>query len=226
MNDKLFSHGAPWLNKRFSDDAIAYLTNNMPSLVYEEGQAVIDESQNNHYVFLIASGVTKTYISEQEGQLKTLFYSGRGTIASEVNAFLLNPSFINVTVLEPSLIYMIPGDIFKERLAGNQEVMWEFMEQAAFKSHVMANQIAMLSFDTSYKRVSKAMYWIFTTLGEKDSRQSFTYKIATRELTHQDIAEFTGLSRVSVSNVFRMFYREDTIIKKDRHYICHDIRQL
>lgn len=226
MEEKLFSHGTPWMNKKFSDSAISYLTAGMTSQVYKAGERVIDESQNNQYVFLIADGVAKTYISEQEGQLKTLFYSGRGTIASEVNAFLSRPSFINVTVQERAIIYSIPGEIFKIRLSENKEVMWEFMEQAAYKSHIMANQIAMLSFDNPYQRVSKAMYWILTTLGEKDSNQPFTYKIATRELTHQDIADFTGLSRVSVSNVFRKFYSENKIVKKDKYYICGDIRHL
>lgn len=222
----LFSNGTPWLNKTFSKQSIDLLTSNLSGQVYETNQNLLNENQNNNLVFLVVDGSIKTYISDSKGQIKTLFFGGKGTTASEVNALLGHTSFTNVIVSEPSYIFPIPMNIFRQRLIENEKMLLEYMEQAAFKNYIMANQIAMLSFDNPYERVSKAMYWIFTTLSEVVINEKYRYAIPVREFTHQDIAEFTGLSRVSVSNVFIKFYKNKTIVKENNLYICQDIRKL
>ncbi|EPH09982.1 Crp/Fnr family transcriptional regulator [Facklamia hominis] len=216
--------GSPWLNSRFTDQSMAYLTKGYQPFSYNEGKVIVFEKERIEQIYLIQEGDVKVVLHDINGTQKTVMIASKGNTLSESSAILKKESYISAITLSPSSIYRIPWSDFKERVEKNPKIMWELIGQISNKSHIFLSQVDMLTFDTPLERVKKSLYWMFNNWGE-ESDQGIIYinKDNSPRLTHQDLADITGLSRVSVSNAFRTLYQQG-ILKKTNN--THSIKRL
>lgn len=223
MFDKDNNIGSPWIDLHFNSKELAYLTENYNALEYKVDENIVDRLEKNNYIYMVKKGKVQIIIDNVNGDFKSVLFAGPGNMITEVSAILNKSSYVYAIALTDCSVYKIPIEEIKERLSQNLDIYWKFVEQIALKSNIMLNQISMLTFDNPESRVKKILFWLFSSWGDAYNEGILlSKKNENVNLTHQKIADITGLSRVSVSNVFLQLYEENKLVKLEEGYYIHD----
>lgn len=218
---------SPWISGNFTDQQVQYLSQGCQEYAYDEGESIVWKDDKNEYIYLVNKGVAEIKIMNQDGFEKTVMMARSGNILAEISAILKKESYMFAVAGSRCQVFKIPVKTLMKRLINEEDMLMSFMTQIAIKSHVLLNQISMLTFDSPTKRVEKFLLMVFEQFGiKKDGGIYLDKKIGNTNLTHQYIADMTGLSRVSVSNTFRDLYAEDILMKESGGYFIQSLDDL
>ena len=157
-----------------------------------------------------------TSITEKE-MLTTPFFvltMGRGskdnTFFGESAVFDDQPYFATATILEPSEIYYIQRDDLMRLIKKTPSIAFMLIRALIRKIRLLAFQLEDLSFLDAQKRVAH----ILLTLGHELGVRKEDGLHIQKGITHNDLAQLTGLSRVTVTNVLNYLERLHIIRKR------------
>lgn len=228
MKESITNQDSPWIGIRFSGEDLDFLTLGFHSALYRKGVHLIRLFEHNQNILIVDQGTVQIFSSSDDGDVKNVMVATRGNLIGEISAILDRTASIGAQALDDCRVFVIPVAEFKNRLLQKPELAWEFMTQTALKSHILMSQIRMLSFHKPQDRVRRALYWIFHQFAEPvagglrlDNRPQ-----NPKRLSHQDIADITGLSRVSVSNAFLALYEVGTLRKADGYLYIDSLESL
>lgn len=171
-----------------------------------------DESAKKFYI--VESGKIKVSIIRQDGSEKILGIHEKNTVFGETAALDGNPYFATVTAQEKTRLRVISTEDFLGLIDRHPRVSRLMMGTFARVVRMLVLQIEDLSFLGAHKRVAHMLYKLLTEIGQKTPRGI----MISKKVTHEDIANLTGLSRVSVSLALNVF-EELGILRKKRHMI-------
>lgn len=220
MSGKIQEIHSPWV--KLDEASIIKLTSNLQPAVYPAKSMIVEQLQNNDCVYIVAAGRVTIFINSYDGQEKTLMIAEKGCLFGETSVIHGVPLYISAKAITQVQIFRIPSHIFKERVISDGELAWALLSLYARKLRMLSGQIEMLTFDRPINRVCKMLLFLAEAHGVNTSEG---IKLGLK-LTHQSIADLTGLSRVSVANVFAYLYEKEYLFKKDRHIYIKNIDAL
>lgn len=164
--------------------------------------------------YMIESGRVKISILKEDGSEKILAIQERNTFFSVASAFDGYPYFATATALERTRLQVIAVDDFFRLGKKYPKVPFMMIDVMARVIRFLAMQIEDLSLLNAQKRVAHMVFKLMCEVGEKTEGGI----IIRKNLTHEDLASLTGLSRVSVSLALNKL-EEQRILRKKRHII-------
>lgn len=223
MKSEYPNQDSPWIGFHMEEADLLFVTQGRKPRSYDKGEILVQLFQKTRQIYIIESGSIQILSNSIDGDIKTVMLAGPGNTLGEISAILDRPISVSAIAQEDSQVFVIPAAEFKARLEENPELLWRFVSQMALKSHILMSQIQMLSFNKPRDRVLRTLHWIFNQFGiPYENGLAIDNRPQNPErLSHQDIAEITALSRVSVSNVFSALY-EEGILKRRNGYLWID----
>lgn len=203
---------SPWVT-----DNIGQYVNELNELLkiahfkkFGANQLVYLQGERSQQFYFLKKGKVKISIFREDGTEKILAIQEENTFFGESAAFDGQPYFATATLLEPSEIYYIQINDFKKLIQKTPSIALMLTCALIRKMRLLAFQVEDLSFLDAQKRVAH----ILLTLGhELGVRQKDGLNIQKR-ITHDDLAQFTGLSRVTVTNILNYLERLNIIRKR------------
>lgn len=211
---------SPWLKLDQVDWSA--ISSGIKPKFYEKNTNIYHQQQYSDYIYIVESGRVRLSIYSRNGEEKCLTIADRGCIFGEVSGLDGYPNFANATAVIDSYLYPIPKERFKEELERNHDLCLKIVKVLVRKMRLLASQVEELSFDDAYYRVINTLVYLAEQYGINTKNGC---KIGLK-FTHQEMANLTGLCRVTVSNVFRSLSKENMIGRENGFVIVKDVDEL
>lgn len=195
----------------------------LPEVEFKKGEVVYHQEDENACVFFVKTGKVRMDIYSEGGRRKTLFIACEGSMLGELSPFDGEPAICEAIASTNCSLYRMGLDKFKEYIKNDSQFAWNVCYTMAQKLRVMSDSIRQLSFDSSALKVAQAMLQLFDQYSY-DSPQG--KRCLSLRFTHQEMADLTGLSRVSVSNIFNEFVSLGFLKKQKGYFVAEDIEGL
>ena len=199
-----------WLNMEELDWSC--ITDGLTPKHYRLREELFHQVENFQYVYICRSGRIQLDILGSNGNRRVLFICSKNSIFGELSLFDKLPYNCTATAVTDSYVYAVPAGHFLKQLDLHPELALNILKVQSTKIRLLTTVIKQMSFNDATYRVA----YVLANLIQDYSRQvnnNTAYKL-TLKYTHQDVADLTGLSRVSVSNIISRFQNMG-ILKKD-----------
>lgn len=187
---------------------------------FKKGEVIYHQESRSPYVFFVKSGRVRMDIYSEGGRRRTLFIACTGSIFGELTPIDGEFSVCEAIASTNCRLLRMNGDKFKSLITTDSDFAWNVCYTLSQKLRVMSDSIKQLSFDNSKFKVANTMLQLF-------SRYSCDMPAGKRGLTlrftHQELADLTGLSRVSVSNILNEFVSLGFLEKQKGYFVAKDI---
>lgn len=183
---------------------------------------IYHQQQDSEFVYIIKKGRVRLSIYSKEGNEKCLTIAEEGCMFGELSILDGLPNFATARTIVNCEIFLIPKDTFTEVFMYNPEVSKKVIQSLVRKIRTLSSQIEDLSFKNSYSRVASYLIRLAHVHAAVIGK---TFRLNIK-FTHQEMADLTGLSRVTVSNIMSDLVSSKCISKVNGFIIINDIDKL
>lgn len=187
---------SPWLDMPEFDWSC--VTQDVPLKSYKKGEVIYHQSQPCQFVYLDQKGRVQLDLYSVNGDKRIFFIAESGALFGELSPFDGMPCLCNATAVTDCQIYCIPMQRFMDELLCNHKFSLNVLQMMTKKMRLLSTLIKQLSFNNSTYRVA---YALMNLVHQYSAKTPLGYHKLNLKFTHQDLADLTGLSRVSVSNI-------------------------
>jgi CRP-like cAMP-binding protein len=151
--------------------------------------------------WLLKRGAVKTQTWDEEGTIVTLGYWGQNDIVGQPLSQVDPYQILCLTYVEATCIPAKHSSNLSE----------------AIYRHIRQTQelLCIVRSDRMYQRLLRTLFW----LSQKFGRQVETGQLIDLRLTHQELAEVTGATRVTITRLLNQFEQEGIITRPRRYAI-------
>lgn len=188
---------------------LTYLLEAMPGFPRRKigkGQALYSQGERDHQVFVVLSGRIGITMLRPDGQEFLIDIVGVGALCGEGAAFDGLPRFSNATALEPAEVLVIPAVDFCNLMAADAKFATSVVHTIALKQRMLACRLAQVTHASPEVRITELL------------QQITGPESPTIVLTHQQIANLIGASRITVTRAMQKLRRDGAILCRRGHY--------
>ncbi|MGB3447709.1 MAG: Crp/Fnr family transcriptional regulator [Xanthobacteraceae bacterium] len=188
---------------------LAYLLGLAPALVrrkFTKGRALYRQDEVSDQVFVVVSGRVGITMLRPDGQELLIDIVGAGALCGEGAAFDGLPRFSSANVLEDCEALVIPAADFCKLMSTHAALSPLVVQTIALKQRMLATRLGQVTQASPEVRITELLSQITTP----DS--------PTIILTHQQIANLIGASRITVTRAMQKLRRDGAVLCKRGHY--------
>lgn len=171
------------------------------SSVYPEGAVLFMERQTARGVYILCEGQVKLSISSSEGKTLILRIAKAGEVLGLVSALAGTPHEVTAETLRPAQVAFIPRDAFLRFVAKHPEAYPIIATQLGAQYRVACEQVRNLGLSASAPEKLAKFLLDFAVSGQQ-TKEGTRIKLP---LTHEEIAEFIGTTRETVTRTLSEF---------------------
>src|SRR5215475_7112306 len=177
------------------------------SATYPAGAVLFIEKQDPRGVFVLCAGEVKLSISSSAGKTLILRIAKPGEILGLMAALANTPYEVTAETLHPCQVAFVRRDDFLQLLAKHHELCEGAVRQLTSLYNGACEQLRTvgLSASASEKLARLILEWSASGKTTKDGTQ------VTVPLTHQEIAEFLGTTRETVTRTLSDFKTKNLV---------------
>ena len=166
---------------------------------YNPGQLLVENGQRAAYSCYLVSGYARTFCINSNGDDITLFYIEPDNLICSESLLLDATVQVSVEAIAPAEMYLLPGSellrLWSERGWGVQELMRPLVERLT----LLSDYICCAHFRENNKKVAYFLHSCYMRIGE------------TIPYTNEQIAEITGINRVSVNRILNALAKDGVV---------------
>jgi len=151
-------------------------------------------------VYVLLAGRIKTYKIAPNGREVILWFGFPGELFGLLEAPHHRGRMVSVEACETSEVAEIPSARFREFLARHPAVSQLLVQIIASRLGILANRLVYLMADNAEARIAKLL--VDLAARYHDPRNASEHPI---DLTHQEIADITGVQRQTVTRILGRF---------------------
>ncbi|RYD01998.1 hypothetical protein N752_26460 [Desulforamulus aquiferis] len=151
------------------------------------------------------TGQVKMSAITSVGMEKVIWYLNAPNVFGEVPFFHKQPSRHIISAAEDTVVYSFSLDFFLKHISDYPDIMLFLYKLLAQKVRVITNQIEDLCTSNPGVRLAKLLYLMAHQNGKKLADNKYLIDI---KLTHQELANISGLHRVTTSNILKKLSEE------------------
>lgn len=188
---------------------LARLIETTPSLTRRKiakGGALYRQGEVGSNVYVVVSGRVGITMLGAGGQELMIDIVGAGALCGEGAAFDGLPRFSSASALEPSEVIVVPVTEFCKLMSADVELAALIAQTIALKQRTLANRLVQVAQSSPEARITELL-----------SQISFPDSPAI-VLTHQQIANLIGASRITVTRAMQKLRREGAVRCKRGSY--------
>lgn len=167
---------------------------------FKKGDVVLYHEDVNDYMYVILSGEARVSRSTDDGREMVVAVCRAGEYFGEMSLLDGQTTSATVTATRESVIAIISRSNFHYLIHSNKKVLDNLLSTLCKRVRGSTETIQMLNYNEAPKRLEM----LFSQLAKKYGRQGGGTEsgvIVEIKLTHQDIADMTGLTRQTITRV-------------------------
>jgi CRP/FNR family transcriptional regulator len=181
---------------------------------YQKGEIIFFENDDYGGLYLLVSGRVKLSMLSPDGKEKVLNILQEGDIMGEVSFFDLDPHPITAEAMENARIVIIPREKLEDIITKKPTLALKIIESLAKKTRLLTSQVRELVFHDAAGRMASLLSRFEEDFGVEINGG----KMIDIILTHKEIANLIGSSRVTVTKIINNFI-DDGVIKMHKRKI-------
>jgi len=197
-------------------EELASVTGHIAIREFQKGQVILFEEDANKYMYSVLSGEVKVFHMTEDGKESIVAFHGAGESFGEVSLIDQLAAPATVVALERSLVLLIGRDDFFEIIRNQPKVMHKLLLLLTGRLRLAWNQVRMLHFKDASYRIMASIKDLCLERGEP-APEGVLLKL---RLTHQNIADMTGLTRETVTRVIDKWKKQGLLfVDENRHML-------
>ena len=189
---------------------------------YLKGEIIFFEDNNDENLYILLEGRVKLTMLSPEGKEKAISILQVGDIFGEMSLFDQDTTPITAEVIDDARLVSVPFQDLEEIIRQEPEVAIKIIEALAKRSRLLTSQIRELVFQDAEGRLASLLMRFIEDFGV-EVKSGYLIDIV---LTHQEIANLMGSSRVTVTKLLNQFIDEGIIKIHKRKIVVMDIDRL
>ena len=182
---------------------------------FKKNEILFYEEDTNEFMYIIIFGRVKVFQTTEDGKEIILAIHGEGEFFGEMSLIDEQTVPATVSIMENSLIAVISKKDFYGLIFSQRKVLENLLRVLCLRLRDSWKKIQMLNF----KNASHRIKMIFLMLSEAHGKKTAKGVTLNIKLTHQDIADMTGLTRESVTRVIDKWQRDGEITILSNRFI-------
>ncbi len=183
---------------------------------FKKNEVVLYEEDTNEFMYIILFGKVKVIQTTEDGKEIILAVHKSDDYFGEVSLIDGKTSPATVQTLENSLIAFISKKDFYSLLFTQSKVLDKLLQIFCSRLRESWERIYLLN----AKNASDRVKLLFLTLSYKNGNKTPEGVVLNLKLTHQEIADMTGLSRETVTRIIDGLQRDGEITVLKNKLIC------
>jgi CRP/FNR family transcriptional regulator len=208
--------------QKLSPAAFADLTSLRPATCYDAGDLLFSEKQNSTGVFLVREGMVRLSMNSSGGKRLSLRVARAGEALGLGSALFSSKCETTAETLSPAKIIHISGAEFIEFLGRQPEVYRLVTEEISLQYAMACDQLRTVGLSSSApEKLARLLLDLSENGQPTENGTSFRFI-----LTHEQIGEFIGASRETVTRTLGSFKLRRLVDFNGSMLTIHNLRAL
>ncbi|WP_029282877.1 Crp/Fnr family transcriptional regulator [Pedobacter sp. R20-19] len=169
---------------------------NILQKTFEPGHKIIQQGETISHVYLIKDGITKCFISEENGKDFIIEFLGKGEVMGELEALKKINCLCNVEAISEVMVYSIPDYRFFELIEKNTAFTKILLQE-------LSTRIIQTSTRASYQQLYTLEYGLLK-LQQLQHEAQIT-------ISKEDMAAYLGISVRSFNRTLKAIMKRNTM---------------
>lgn len=182
---------------------------------------IVNINEEN-FVAIVTKGKLKHALYNSKGGEKLLYFLQPGEIFGETNYFVGGEINSIVKTAEPTTLSIVDENILDKVLIENPESYRFFIHSLTRKYRISLSQMSDILFNCSKSRIANTLY----RLAIQDSKNIEGKTVLNTPLTHQELANLIGCSRITVTKILNELKEDGIIDIVRKRFIISDLIKL
>jgi CRP/FNR family cyclic AMP-dependent transcriptional regulator len=206
------------------DQKLGNFFQQFPCREYDKGVNLLHSGTKETNFLFLERGNVKMTTTSQEGQNLVLHIFNSGSCISLLTLVNQGQNSYDFITITPTAIRTAPQSQVIDFLHHNPEALFEMQLRVLKGLQGLLNRIERSAFVPAYQQVAGLLTYFAHHFSEKsDSTES---QVIAIRVTHQEIAEWLGLSRENVSIQMKKLEKNEFIRKQGRYIQINNLPQL
>lgn len=190
--------------KYLSKDELSHITENKSTVTYKKGETIIKQGTEFTHIVSFNAGLAKLNIEVSNDRNVLIGIIKPSEILGGPGMFLNNRYSFTVTALTDSTICLINVDVFKKMIQSNEKFSESFLSAFSSRYTEAINRLVSISHKHMNGRLAEALLYLSEKIYESNNFEL--------PMSRQELADYTGTSKESISRIFKDF-SDDKIIE-------------
>lgn len=194
--------------KHLTKEELESFNETKSTVVYKKGETIIKQGTEFTHVVSFNEGLAKLSVEVEPGKNMLIGIIQPSEILGGPGMFSNNRYSFSITALTESRICLINVAIFKKIIRTNEKFSETFLSSFSNRYIEAINRLVSITHKQMHGRVAEALLFFSNTIYHSENFELV--------LSRQELAEFTGMSKESISRIFKDLNDEHIIQSKGR----------
>ena len=190
-----------------TDEELNSINNLLAVKRFKKNEVILHEEDTNKFMYIVLSGRVRVIQITEDGKEILLAIHQAGEFFGEMSFIDGKTSPATIVAADDSVISIISRDEFYSTIYTHKKVLYNLLLILCSRLRESWEKIQLLNLKNASERLKILFYMLSNKYGEKTSK-GITLNI---KLTHQDMAEMTGMARETVTRVLDKWNKEGEI---------------
>jgi len=190
--------------KYLSDKELALFDENKSTVHYNKGETIIKQGTEFTHVVSFNAGLAKLNVEVSPDKNVVIGIIKPSEILGGPGMFVNNRYSFSVTALTKSTICLINVEVFKKMIQVNEKFAETFLSSFSSRYTEAISRLVSISHKHMNGRVAEALIYLSDKIYESDAFEL--------PMSRQELADYTGTSKESISRLFKDF-SDDKLIE-------------
>lgn len=182
---------------------------------YRKNQIIFLEEETGNYMYIVMAGKVKVTKATATGKETILAIHQAGDFFGEMALLDGKTSPATVSAMEDCRIATIFHNDFQRLLMSNEKVVRQIIQVLCSRLRQVWAQVQQLSYSSADDRIRAGILQLSRKHGVQDARGI----IIDLKITHQELAEFVGTSRETVTRTLARLQKKGVLQLENRRII-------
>ena len=190
-----------------ADEELYQISDKVAVKHFKKNEIILHEDDTNNFMYIILQGKVKVFQSAQDGKETILAMHQSGDSFGEMSLIDGKTSFATVIAMQYSTVAIISKKDFYSLIFTQSKTLENLLQIFCSRLRESWEKVQMLNYKNASERIKRLFAMLSNEYGKK-SNEGITLNI---KLTHQDIADMSGLTRETVTRIINKWYKDGEI---------------
>jgi CRP/FNR family transcriptional regulator len=185
--------------------------------LFKKGDVILQQDVEPSCVYIVKQGVIKTYNITSKGEEKPIGFNVQDDLFPLGWALgKISRSQYYYEALSDCRVYSVPRMDLMNYLHSNTRAMFQVLDRCAWEMLIHQMHINALEQSKAYEKVVHTLHYLSLCFGHELRTDMVEIPLP---ITQQDVANFTGLTRETVSVELKKLATEKVVFSRNRNYV-------
>jgi len=196
------------LFQTLSEEELIAINKDRYSIRFHEGEVILKQGTHANYFISVIEGFAKMYIEGHNDRKLILDFVTPWRLVGSPGVHLKGKHRYSLVAIQETLVCFIDAGNFKEVLAMNSSFANAFIQICSGNYARSLDRMVGLSQKQMHGRIADALIYL--------SEDIYKNKIIGGDISRQDVADYTSMSKDSAIRILKEFERDKIIVLEGR----------